>query len=392
MNLESTERSQTIQDLPNNPKVVIHSMIRRWDQYVPEAIDSVLAQTYENWELFIYSGEGSHDKITEYIQGNPKIHLIPGKNFVNTLEINKNERFTDTFLYVAAQGDLFTTLDGDDSFTANYLSDTVAYLIEHNLDVCSCSVDQVDSAGRVRGPQRKCLEDISFERKDFASNYNKIHYYFWTLWGRISRSSLFTAELFQDIPDYIDSYDTIISQNLLKVTQTFGTIQSVGYKYRVHGESDSYRFNPYREYVPSMIYRVMEESLLNIPDINKIDFKSWLFSQHTITIRFTIDSICGCKKEIEEKFNLAYFVCAQEEVILSFRPVKFQQTGIDVFSKLQRCLNQGGFQYEPENIDKLYEIANNLCPSYIKKIGKEEFENLIKAKMSFKVYCKKITI
>lgn len=391
MNLNIPDKTVN-EELPENPKVAIHSLIRRWDKYVPEAIDSVINQTYNNWELFIYTGEGSHDKITEYIQGNPKIHLIPGKSFQYTLEIGENDRFTDTFLYVASQGDLFTILDGDDGFQPNFLTDTVDYLMKNNLDVCSCSVIHIDSTGKNIGPRREIPTNYYLSRQEFLGNYNKVHSSFWTLWGRISRSSLFSEELFQNIPDFVESYDTIISQNLLKKTEKFGAVPSVGYKYRVHEESDSYRFNPYREYVPSMIYRVMEESLTLLNVENKIIIQPLLFLQHTITISYNIDSLCGCDKTVEEKFHLAYYVCTQEEVKMTFTPSTWQENGIDIFSKLQRTLNQGGFPYSPEQVEKMYEIARNLCPNYVAKIGKVEFEKLLLAKMSFKVYCKKITI
>lgn len=97
-------------------------------QYLPEAVESVVAQTFGNWEIIIVN-DGSSDKTTDVAQGiilkNPsrKIRLIEKGNGGLSDARNAGIRF--------ARGNYVLPLDADDKIDPTFLAKTVALLEEH---------------------------------------------------------------------------------------------------------------------------------------------------------------------------------------------------------------------------------------------------------------------
>lgn len=97
------------------------------EQYVAEAIDSVLAQDHENWELLIIN-DGSQDRSGKIIQSyeDPRIHYFQQENA--GVSAARNLGLT------AIKGDYFCFLDGDDRLTPHSLSSRLA-VFEDQTDV-----------------------------------------------------------------------------------------------------------------------------------------------------------------------------------------------------------------------------------------------------------------
>lgn len=97
-------------------------------RYVAEAIESVLKQTYTNWELIVID-DGSSDNSVEIIQKviyrDERIKLII--NPVNKgVSASRNEGLK------TCKGDFVCFLDSDDIFLPNKLTDQVEYLLQNN--------------------------------------------------------------------------------------------------------------------------------------------------------------------------------------------------------------------------------------------------------------------
>lgn len=109
-----------------DPLVSVIMSVFNGEQYVGDAIESILNQTYGNWELIIID-DGSYD-LTAAIIGQHKdsrIKFLSHKNMGLTRSLNRGIR--------EAHGKYIARLDADDRSLPKRLEKQVAYL-ENNLD------------------------------------------------------------------------------------------------------------------------------------------------------------------------------------------------------------------------------------------------------------------
>lgn len=393
---QTVNQGKSLAPLPSNPKVVVFSMILRWDQYVPRAIDSVTQQSYKNWEYFIYSSEASHSHIEEYTKNYPNIHVMSGYKFSP-----EGDRYTDAFLHVASHGDLFCTMDGDDQMASTFMEMEINHIIAHNLDLCTCSIGFHDVNGKdvseVDGfrYKRSYEENFAIKRPDFLENYTLIQSCFTTLWARLSRTELFSAELFQDIPNYVISIDLLIGRSLMKVARSVGAIKEIGYYYTINPEGEAKTFAQGRETTPHLTHLSFESSIKtwvtkNCPKERQQLMNDIVADTHVNFIPFTLIPLFFSDRDIQEKLTMASVPLLEPETKQFYSMPRYEVNGMDLFGNIQRSLNQGGLSFTEENLALLYQIADSLCARYMKKITRDEFESIILRKMSFKVYCKKI--
>lgn len=95
-------------------------------EYIPRAIESVLNQTYQNWELIAVddgSSDNSNEILDNYRKQSPQIKVIGQKH---------------SFLFAArnngiknSSGDFITFLDSDDEFSKDHIKLRVNYLNKH---------------------------------------------------------------------------------------------------------------------------------------------------------------------------------------------------------------------------------------------------------------------
>jgi glycosyltransferase involved in cell wall biosynthesis len=111
-------------------------------------IGSVLAQTYDNWELIV-SDDGSTDNSIEVIRSftDPRITLI-------TSETNRGGAVAYAEAYTRCHGKYFTSLDSDDYIVPTKLEKQVKYLEEHpDVNILSTLVHEVDASGQIIGDE-----------------------------------------------------------------------------------------------------------------------------------------------------------------------------------------------------------------------------------------------
>lgn len=112
-------------------------------KYIINSIESVLSQSYQNWQLFIvddYSTDNTLNIILTF--KDPRIILI--KN-----DSNKGVVFTRNRAIQAAKGQFIAFLDSDDLWLPNKLSQQVAALRQQNNAVCChSSFRRIDESGK----------------------------------------------------------------------------------------------------------------------------------------------------------------------------------------------------------------------------------------------------
>ena len=106
-----------------NIKISIVTASYNYAHFINETIQSVIAQTYSNWELIVVddgSKDNSVDVIQEFCRKDGRIKLFQHENGVN-----KGLKETVLFGIEQATGDYVAFLESDDIWVENYLEEKV---------------------------------------------------------------------------------------------------------------------------------------------------------------------------------------------------------------------------------------------------------------------------
>lgn len=107
------------------PRVSVLMTVYNARDYVGAAVDSVLAQTYDDWELVIVddgSTDGSRELLSRYCHPRIRVVLLPA-NIGRTPALRR--------AFDLGRGEYFAVLDADDCARADRLACQVAHLDQH---------------------------------------------------------------------------------------------------------------------------------------------------------------------------------------------------------------------------------------------------------------------
>lgn len=118
------------------------------ETYLRESIDSILAQTYDNWEFVICndaSTDGTQAILNEYKEKYPEKFVLVSN------ETNKRLAFSLNHCLQYATGDYIARMDGDDLVTPDRFEKEIRYLREHpECDLVGTAMQQFDENGPIR--------------------------------------------------------------------------------------------------------------------------------------------------------------------------------------------------------------------------------------------------
>lgn len=137
------------------------------EAFIKEAIESILHQTYTNWELIISDDKSTDGTIGIIKQhtGDPRIKLYEHKENKGYVA-NKNRAFS------YATGDLLTQLDADDNCPTNRLALQVSVFEKHpDIKICGSNYDIIDTESRILQSKK--------QDSDFLITELMLEYPFW---------------------------------------------------------------------------------------------------------------------------------------------------------------------------------------------------------------------
>lgn len=136
----------------NAPTVSVMMPAYNAAEFIGAAIDSVLAQTFEDWELVVVD-DGSKDETAQIVRGytDRRIRLIQ--------QANAGEAAARNAALDHAQGELLAFLDADDEFLPQHLTETVKCL-QGNLQI-----DAVYTDGNHTDTRGNVLQSLSSRRR-----------------------------------------------------------------------------------------------------------------------------------------------------------------------------------------------------------------------------------
>ena len=206
--------------------------------YIRAAIDSVLAQSYSNWELIVVD-DGSSDGTGDFAAsiGDPRIHLVRQQNLGEASARNAALRM--------CRGEFLAFLDADDVFYPEHLQATAAYLSEHaGCGGVYTDGDELDEAGKRLAPislrRRGPYEGDIFEQVVLASDV------IGPPGCAVLRRTVLVEHRLAFDEQIVIGPDWDFLRQVAEVA-TFGVLPIRSYGYRLHSQSVSVATDPRRK-------------------------------------------------------------------------------------------------------------------------------------------------
>ena len=150
----------------NMPLVSIIMPVYNGERFLSEAIESVISQSYENWELLIID-DGSEDNsiniIKAYSEKDSRIRLYINDSGEHGPGIARNygiERISGKYAYF---------IDADDWIEKDLLEDTVALAEETEADIVPFGFVIEDSGKRIKKTLKPCGDFVFEDFKGFGN-------------------------------------------------------------------------------------------------------------------------------------------------------------------------------------------------------------------------------
>lgn len=146
---------------PAKPKVSVVMPVYNGEKYLQEAIDSILVQTFEDFE-FVIINDGSTDRSREIIESynDARIRLINQENRKLVSALNRG--------VAESRAELIARQDADDISLPQRLEREAEFLEAHpEVALLGSSFEVIDGGGRVMGTNFSPVRDIDIRQEIF---------------------------------------------------------------------------------------------------------------------------------------------------------------------------------------------------------------------------------
>ena len=129
-------------------------------RFIAETIDSVLNQTYQNFEMIIVddcSTDNTKQIVDNYSVNDPRIKY-------HCLEQNSGAAVARTTAMALAEGEYMAFLDSDDLWTADKLEKQLKFMQDNNYAFTSTDYEQIDEDGAPLNRVIKTVKKIDYNR------------------------------------------------------------------------------------------------------------------------------------------------------------------------------------------------------------------------------------
>lgn len=136
-------------DCPPKVSVCLPNLNTR--SFLPERLDSILAQTFQDWELIVvdsYSDDGAWDLFRDYAQREPRMQLFQAPRDGIYAGFNACiQRARGDYIYIATS---------DDTMAPDCLEKMVRALEQHSdCDLCQCALVFIDECSKPLPPEQQ---------------------------------------------------------------------------------------------------------------------------------------------------------------------------------------------------------------------------------------------
>ena len=235
-----------------NPKVSIITPVYNASNFISQMIESVVSQTYKNWEIIFVddcSSDDSVEIIKSFIKEEPRISLY-------LLDVNSGSGIARNKAIEKASGRYIAFLDSDDIWSPEKLSTQIEFMLTNSVAFSHTSYGYIDEKGNkikttfkvkkkvtyydlLKRTEISCLTavyDSLLIGKYYMSEHRKKQDY--ALWLNILRDGCFSYGINKELAYYRQVKNSSTSKkhrliikhvSFLKKTQGFSTIKAMYY-------------------------------------------------------------------------------------------------------------------------------------------------------------------
>jgi teichuronic acid biosynthesis glycosyltransferase TuaG len=134
------------------------------EKFIPEAIESVLAQTYQNWEMIIVddcSTDSSVEIINSYVQTDRRIKIVK-------LNSNVGAATARNAALELSQGRYIAFLDSDDVWYRDKLKKQINFMLGRNAPISFTSYELINEIGASKNHIITSVENL--DKSDYLKN------------------------------------------------------------------------------------------------------------------------------------------------------------------------------------------------------------------------------
>jgi FkbM family methyltransferase len=236
------DKSLTVNDLPpprTVPLLSIFMPVHNREKYLPETVDSLLGQSYANFELIVVD-DGSTDNtpeiIKEYAEKDPRIRpVLLGRAGLVTARNTAVKLAHPACRYIMNH-------DSDDISLPGKLEKLVNYLNEHpEIDILGCRARYFDNS-EVEG----IVPEIALEPEKILETFGKVN-------SMVHSASLIRRDVFRKVGLYRESYPVVNDYDFfaraLRDGYVLRNLPDVLHLIRIHGTSISATRSIQRKYL-----------------------------------------------------------------------------------------------------------------------------------------------
>ncbi|MGP9670040.1 glycosyltransferase family 2 protein [Pseudoalteromonas sp. AOP31-A2-14] len=189
------------------------------EAYIEKCVESLLEQTYTNFEALIVD-DGSPDSSIQLAK--QKIGNDPRFRFFE--KENGGQGTARNLALDNAKGEYITFLDSDDYYDQNYLSVMTESIISSDADICMCNTNFIDENDKIIKVYKNNLP-IYLSKQDYLLSYRSISNY---MWDKIFKANCFDNFRFNPL---IRTYEDVHILFRIMYQKTMISIDSVLYNY-----------------------------------------------------------------------------------------------------------------------------------------------------------------
>lgn len=265
--------------------------------YINKTIDSIVNQTYRNFELIIIDDgatDGTSEVCREYSECYQFIRYEKQQNAGVCAARNKGISI--------ASGEYIAFSDHDDEYLPDYLEKMVVYMSENDLDIVKCGVffeeEYADRRTEVR--EEKFTKHI-ITRDTLVENYCELPVSYFGVWNSLYRLSMLKQSkvLF---PEYIKhgQEDYFFNTEIIPYIKRIGFIDDCLYKhFRRLSQSTSSKFYSDRVYHMGLYFKTECEVFSSLMDRDWTMEYGILYARKiTGILSYTFATIPNCTKSM----------------------------------------------------------------------------------------------